>query len=361
MTLRKRVAFALIAMVLALGLPGAAILAADVYLHNRVQKSAGVNRWGYRGFPVSRKRRGEHRLVVLGGSTAFGYGVRSDEAFPAQLEADLRPAAKNGAPVSVVNLGWNNTGAYCFRFVLEDYASLDYDAVILYEGYNDLGDKPNVYPGRRESPIFRLTGYYPIFPVAFKEKAMALRFGGDIEAGYRDAKTVFRPGLASRTTAGALDAAARIGESLDEQLGRFAKASAIRGPGVVVTVSSVGCPPRWAHYCGAVYDGIQTALAHGKKVLVVTQPYLHVPHPEQQAALRPMLAARFGGNRNVRYVNLGSLIDPQASDLSFDRMHLTAVGNAIIASHLVEPIVELMPDAFNLPATPVSAPGRSDR
>ena len=357
MTLWKRLVFSLIATALGLGLPVLALLAADVYLHRRVEKSAGVNLWGYRGSPVSRKLRGEQRLVVVGGSTAFGYGVKAEEAFPARLEADLRPIAKNGAPVSVVNLGWNNQGAYAFRFVLEDYASLDYDAVILYEGYNDVG--PNAYLGRRESPVFRLTGYYPIFPIAFKEKAMALRFGGDIDAAYHDTKTVFKPGLASRTAAGALDAAARIGESLDAQLGRFAKASAVPSGSVLPEVSSVGCPARWAFYCGSVYDGIQTALARGKKVLVVTQPYIPAPHREQQAALRGMLAARFDKNRDVRYVNLGDLLDPNTSTLSFDRMHLTPEGNALVASRLVEPVAALMPDAFNPPAA--SEPAPSDR
>src|SRR6478672_4314211 len=107
MTLRKRIVFAAAAMLLAFGVPLAALLAADVYFHHRIERFAGVNVWGYRGPRVGRKHAGEHRLVVIGGSTAFGYGVNSDQAFPARLEAGLRPLARGGAPVSVVNLGYN--------------------------------------------------------------------------------------------------------------------------------------------------------------------------------------------------------------------------------------------------------------
>src|SRR5438128_5726732 len=194
MTTRKRIGFALTAMLLAVLVPLALLFAADVYFHHRVERAAGVNIWGYRGPRVPRKARGEHRLVVIGGSTAFGYGVFWDQTFPAFLERDLRPLSKRGAPVTVVNLGFNSQGAYAFQFAEQDYLHLDYDGVILYEGYNDMGDSPNEFVGRRDSPVFRLTGYYPILSVALTEKAMMLRSGGDLEAAYRG-KTVFKPGL----------------------------------------------------------------------------------------------------------------------------------------------------------------------
>ena len=327
------------------------LLAVDIFIHHRVERYAGVNVWGYRGPSVGKKRTSEHRIVVLGGSTVLGYGVNWDQAFPAQLEANLRALSRNGAPVSVVNLGMNAQGVYSFRFTLEDYLYLAYDAAVFYEGYNDLAsrDVPNSYVARRDSPIFRLTGYYPIAPIFLREKAMLLRSGGDINAAYRDDKTVFRPGLATRTSASALEAAARIGQTLDEQLERLAKSSAVRGAGVTVKVSDVGCD-QWTFYCGAVYDGIQVALAHGKKVLVVTQPYIHPPHPEQQAALRSMLRERFGRHRDVGYVDLGRLVDVNDLKMCYDTMHLTPEGNALLASRLVAPIADLMPDAFTRPA-----------
>ena len=106
--MKKRLAFALIAMTLAVGAVFVALLAADLYLHRRAEKFAAVNQWGCRGPTLGRKRPREARIVVLGGSTAFGYGVTAANAFPAELESQLRPLARAGAFVAVVNLGMKN-------------------------------------------------------------------------------------------------------------------------------------------------------------------------------------------------------------------------------------------------------------
>jgi hypothetical protein len=353
MTRRKRLVFAAAAMLLAVVLGLAALLAADLYFHSRVERAAGVNIWGYRGPRVAKKAPGEHRLIVIGGSTAFGYGVTWDQAFAAQLERDLRPLSKHAAPVSIVNLGFNSQGAYAFRFAEEDFLRLDYDTAILYEGYNDLSDAPNEYVGRHDSPVFRLTGYYPIVHIALNEKAMALRAGGDIDAAYKSqlpghqAKVVFRPSLATRATASTLEAAAEVSKALNEQLDRFSKVPKAAATFNDLHVDDLGCGPDFALYCASVRDGVRFALDHGKKVLVVTQPYLSERHRHQQALLRGMLKAAFGGNASVGYADLGDAIDVTDQALAYDGMHLTAEGNARIARRLVAPVVALMPDAFS--------------
>lgn len=350
MTTRKRIVFAAAAMLLAIGVPLAALLAADVYFHHRIERFAGVNVWGYRGPRVGRKHAGEHRLVMIGGSTAFGYGVNYNQAIPAYLERDLRPLSRSGAPVTVVNLGFNAQGAYAFRFAEEDYLKLDYDTAILYEGYNDLGDAPNEFVGRRDSPVFRLTGYYPVVHIALREKAMALRSGGNLDAAYAG-KTVFKPGLASRTKAATLETAAVVSAVLYKQLDHLSTVAPVSETFADVHVADRGCSGHTAHYCASVYDAIRFALDHHKKVLVVTQPYISDGHREQQAQLRTMLASHFAGNPNVGYVDLGDAIDLVHSSVVYDAMHLTAEGNAIIANRLVAPLAALMPDAFNAPSS----------
>jgi hypothetical protein len=347
-TIRKRIVLASAAMLLALGVAFSALLAADIYVHHRIERFAGVNVWGYRGPRVGRKQPGEHRLVVIGGSTAFGYGVDWDRAFPAQLEAALRPLARDGAPVSVVNLGFNSQGAYAFRFALADYLGLDYDAAILYEGYNDLGLAPNETIGRHDSPVFRLTGYYPVLHTALREKALALRHGS-LDAAYRG-ETVFKPNLAARTTAGTLDAAARVSTTLYGQLDRLSKVPAVTPTYADVRVSDVGCSGDEIHYCASVSDAIEYGLKHRKKILVVTQPYISARHRDQQRQLRAMLASRFGNRRDVGYADLGDAIDMRTSPVVYDGMHLNPEGNAAIASWLVAPVIALMPEAFQMPA-----------
>ena len=112
----------------------------DVYLHGRYEQSGGFNVWGYRGRPAGKKQAGEFRIVVLGGSAAYGYGVSADEAMPAVLERLLRSRVQS--PVfTVINLAYNNEGAYSFKTTLTDYRWLDYDLAFLYEGYNDPAER----------------------------------------------------------------------------------------------------------------------------------------------------------------------------------------------------------------------------
>src|SRR5579862_9194605 len=130
---RRRLAYAFAAVVMACVVSIAVLLGIDIYIHAKYQKSAGFNVWGYRGPTVGRKRPDEYRVVVLGGSSAYGYGTSWDQALPALLERDLG-GWKVGPfrRVSVVNLGYNNEGAYSFKFTLQDYRSLSYDLVCLY-------------------------------------------------------------------------------------------------------------------------------------------------------------------------------------------------------------------------------------
>lgn len=343
---RKRIVFAIAAFMLASIAALGALLAVDIYLHSKFERSAGVNIWGYRGPVAGRKAPGELRVAVLGGSTAYGYGVTPEESMPAYLEKSMRARRATSQPVSVVNLAYNNEGAYSYAFTLRDYAYLDYDIVAITQGYNDLGFAPNTQVYRHESPIFRAIGYLPIFPLVFKEKAAALLHGGDVAAAYREARgearTTFRPALANRATAGVLNAAAAVADSLSRQIGRPSADSAWKDG----TKAPEGCAEgEWAPFCTFMVDAIELALSNGKKVLVITQPYLagasEVRNRHQQVALRAALSRRYGANGRVRYVDLAEAIDLNDRTLCYDGMHLTAAGNQAIAGRLVDPLLAL--------------------
>ena len=336
---RNLLVFTMIATGLSVFVAAGLLLALDVYLHHRYADVAGLNRRGYRGAVLPNKRAGERRVAVLGGSTAFGYGVRPAESFPALLERRLNDsAAPPPAAIHVANLAYNNEGAYSFRFTLEDYATLGVDAVVFYEGYNDLDPTPNRRVFRRSSPVFRLIGYLPIFPLVFEEKAMALRYGGNLEAAYDERKTVFRPTLAQRVTASGLEATARVSRALERQVGRLTEA-----PLPPIDDGAVACSPRWHDYCQWVASAVDDALAHRIKVMVVTQPYCSDLHRAQQRELAGMLRRRFGDRPDAVYLNLGQgVVDLKDPAICFDGAHLTAAGNALIAERLVEPVRSLI-------------------
>jgi lysophospholipase L1-like esterase len=325
----------LLAAVLAAG----AVVGVDLYLHKRYETAAGLNIRGYRGALVGRKRPGERRVVVLGGSAAFGYGVRAHEAFPAALERRLndgRPQEDRGR-VSVVNLAYNREGAYALLATLRDYESLDYDMALFYTGYNDLSEEPNLQIFRHESLAFKLTGYHPILPLVLKEKWMALRHGGNLEAAYKAQAVVFRPVVGQQGNAQRHNAAAGIRQALERRLGRLTRQDALIAP------AAAECGDRWHHYCQSVAAAIEYALGRGKRVLVVTEPYVSDEHVTQQAEMANMLKARFGGERRMRYVNLGQgVVDLEDPNLCVDGIHLSLEGNERIAEALVEPVVELL-------------------
>lgn len=338
--------FALIAASLSIVVGVVVLLGADLYLHRRAEKSAGLNLWGYRGAAVGRKAADEVRIAFLGGSTMFGYGVTWQDAIPAVVERHLNAALP---PVRSVNLAINNEGAYSFLYTLQDYDYLDADIVVLYEGYNDLkGDEAGGNLGllRHESAVFRLTGYYPILPLVLSERAMLFRYG-DLETAYQAKrgqmpKTVFRPGLAQRSVATALETANSVGESLGKQIGKLST----EVPRQVDGRTEAGCASPWAMFCQSVYRAIQHALARGQSVAVGSQPLAidgALPdHLSQQTALKDMLARHFSGNPRVIHADLLNAVNLHDANLTFDDMHLTVPGNAVVAEQLsamLQPLV----------------------
>jgi hypothetical protein len=310
-----------------------ALIGADIYVHWRTQNVAGVNVWGYRGAPVPSKRDGETRVAMLGGSTVYGWGLPAHESIASFLEQRLN-ASPSGHHFSVVNLGAPGQGAYGFVTDLADFEDLDYDIVCLYEGYNDLSSitprgRDNYLLWRRESPVFRWTGYYPILPIVLREKADLMTGAGKAAGG----QVRFRPGFGSRVASGAMRAVAAVTGDLAGQVGGLTPVPA-NAP------KDGECIETWTRYCGSVRDAVAWALAHDKRVIVVTQPYVSDAHKEQQANVAAMLKARFGAEPRVAYVNLGDAVDMQDRNVAYDGLHLIASGNDTIASRLVAPVLE---------------------
>ena len=344
---RKKIVFALTAISLAVCASLAMLLVADLVLHYRAERSAGLNRHGYRGPVAGRKQPGELRLVMLGGSTVFGYGVAWNESIAMKLETRLRQRLTR--PVRVINLGFNNEGAFAFVPNLEDFDYLDYDAIVFYEGYNDLpgdeGVNRNVY--RRHSAVFRLFGYYPILPLYLDEKAKMLRYGGDLSAAYqteRDiaaGRTVFRPTLAQRTSAGAVEAVAAMTKALT---GQFEQSGTTPPATLTAGDSKLGCAVPHVNYCESVAAAVRFALDRRQAVVVATQPLMaegrsRELHASQQDMLGKMIAAEFGDDRRVVFANFSTLVDLRQPQFTFDAMHLRPEGNDRIAAALVEPLL----------------------
>jgi len=295
------------------------LLALDLYLHHK----HGINLWGYRGPAVGKKQAGEKRIAILGGSTTWGFGLTAGQDFPAQLQQRIRHGAE-GPQVNVLNLGFNNDGAYSFKYTLRDYAYLDYDEVVIYSGYNDLRD-PNRLVFRHRSPIFIWTGYLPLLPAFTVDKIRVWK--NRMITG--DKPVVFAPPNLK-------DSNAQTSGPLEKEVGRLSNS---RAPD---PNQSETCPSEWQFYCQEIYEVADRELRSGKRVLIVTEPYISDRHVQQQRALEGMLNKRFAGQANLRYINLGRTVDLRDPALCWDGMHLTAEGNRRIAESLAQPILEML-------------------
>jgi lysophospholipase L1-like esterase len=332
---KRYAAFALVSLVASSLVCILLLLGVDLWLHKRYEKRWGLNVWGYRGGVVGRKRAGEFRLVVLGGSTALGFGLPAEQAFPAQLERLANDRGSGGRPVSVVNLGYNAEGAYSFAYTLRDYDYLAYDAALLYTGVNDVGP-PNLRIFRHESGVFRLTGYYFMLPQVLRERALFIRYRGDLDAAVRGDRITFTPNAGERTAAAALETAAKITRSIEAQLAQH------EARGTAASAFDTGCGARWDFYCAAVARAVEDTLARGRPILVVSEPYVTRIQEEQQQALVGMLQRRFAQRAGFFHVDLGRAVDVSAPALSFDGVHLTPRGNSVIAAHLLGPLMAAM-------------------
>lgn len=117
-----------------------------------------INEKGYRGPPASPRTAGPStaapgtaglRIVALGDSFTFGYGVEEPQAWPRVLEETMNRTRGGAGPVDVVNLGVGGYGTWQEAIWLErNQAELRPDLVILgfYVG-NDPEDNARTVPG----------------------------------------------------------------------------------------------------------------------------------------------------------------------------------------------------------------------
>lgn len=118
-----------------------------------------TNSSGMRGrgeYPLARVR-GRARILVLGDSFPFGYGVEDDEVVSAQLEA-IRNESFSSQPVEVLNLAVSGFGQAEELVTYENFAKgYQPDVVIWFYFSNDIGNNmvSNLYAVGSGGKVFR--------------------------------------------------------------------------------------------------------------------------------------------------------------------------------------------------------------
>lgn len=98
-------------------------------------KTVNINSLGLRGDEIQDKQDGVTRILMLGGSTTFGWYALDDQStIPAYLEKKLNENGK----FEVINGGHLNGASFFETNLLERLSVLEPDIVIVYDGYNDI-------------------------------------------------------------------------------------------------------------------------------------------------------------------------------------------------------------------------------
>ncbi len=325
--------------------PGAIVLKLHPYLVCRAepgQRSEGltINAQGYRGRDWSRTRRpGTRRVLVLGDSMTFGFGVGDDEVFPARLERRLAEALPDGPPIEVLNgagLGWNSTQQLVA--LVTELLDHEPDAVVVFGGVSDL-------------TAGRLTPHE----------------GAPVNPAFTQVERIV-DGAAAPGALAALRALARrsaLGRGLERRLRRLLRGLASGDEATVYdAVPLVDPRPGIARYRLNVERACLAARARGATAVVASAPELfqrREPVPEAERALRARkgrggyeaiardvypLFARAAGEAaraaGASYVDLSRAFDDAFGPAFHDWAHLNGAGHDIVARRLAPVVAEAL-------------------
>ncbi len=266
----------------------------DQYAHRRVQHLGGVNTWGYRGSVALAKRPGEFRMVMAGGSQAFGWGVAPAETAIAYLRTLIEGEwIKSGTDrtVTAFNLGALGLPAHGYASRIERFRYLEPDVICLFV---DLVDSlPFAVMPPAESGVTALTGYVPMLPIVLAEQG-------------------WQVGNAMQTA--------------DRALYRV-----VGGPA-----------PSRADRRQMVHRAIDAALQGASFAVVVLPAPAGTAQRAEHEALMASIASRAAADQRLQLVDLSAQPLLRADDLRLDGVNFGAAGHSLVANEIATAVAALI-------------------
>jgi lysophospholipase L1-like esterase len=123
-----------------------------------------INNLGLRGSDTTiAKPPGVFRIIGVGDSITFGYGVRVEDTFLRVLERDLNASAPAGVRYEVINAGDPATGLeYYTHFIEQDAPALQPDLILVCMALNDIDpllDPEPIEPHASSSRLRSVNGF----------------------------------------------------------------------------------------------------------------------------------------------------------------------------------------------------------
>ncbi|MEO8678753.1 MAG: hypothetical protein ABI665_06890 [Vicinamibacterales bacterium] len=289
----------------ALAIAAGLTVAADLAAHKRTELVGGVNVWGYRGAVAPQRHPDELRILVVGGTRAFGWGGAAENSVPATLYwAVSRSAGQSmlaSRQVVSINLGAMGRTAADYAAVLEHYAYLMPDYICIYD---DLGRDQTPVPRSR---LFRRFGYALALPLVVREKGMALSYGS-VEGGYTGVVTG-QPSFIHRQSGALLQA---IGQTLQ-------------------TLDGLPAERAGGADAEAMIAAITAARRTAKSVVVAVGPAESDREREDLATLASRMNAAIPHDPHVSLLDLSGVAGLTGPGLTLDGYNYNAVGRERVA------------------------------
>jgi hypothetical protein len=91
-----------------------------------------------------------------------------------------------------------------------------------------------------------------------------------------------------------------------------------------------------------VAAAVDDALSHGRRVIVISEPYVSEQHFSQQRALAGMMANRYSGEARVKHIDLGWALDRLDPSVMVDGWRLTPRGIEQYAEGIFEGVFAMV-------------------
>ena len=131
------------------------------YIPNQNMETININSHGFRGHDFSvTKDLDTYRIFIVGGSSVFGVGSTSDDtAIPSFLQKFFE-SNHNGQKIEILNAGIGSAYSYSEKYLIESYLiKFQPDLIIIYSGGNDANNRYGVEYTVPGLPISQLTPY----------------------------------------------------------------------------------------------------------------------------------------------------------------------------------------------------------
>ena len=116
------------------------------YIPNQNMETININSHGFRGHDFSEKKDLDtYRIFIVGGSTTFGSGATSDDTtIPSFLQKKFE-AIHSDQKIEILNAGIGSAYSYSEKYLIENYLiKFQPDLIIIYSGGNDANNRYGV-------------------------------------------------------------------------------------------------------------------------------------------------------------------------------------------------------------------------